>query len=603
MAPKMFLFLVLGLLLVCTMSIRYTHVNQVIGSFPTFERPYDEVKVYLLYTAFPWDTTSQVTLETAGPAFVSFTSTHCGVGFRDSNTREKWSVELEPLSFEGQFVPSEDVNSGEHYWSNQANIRIRRHLSDDSQPAYWQSSKLIASATAASISVLELFLRVNALALTSDLQPFSVLPAEARGNSSTLAEPLLVPKTPFTFARSVLQQLATEGVVYDAFATPLEPVLAYFSTSPSGTPLRTAPLSSDVTAWFQRLSSCLNTLGAEVRGQSGGLGGVAFLSLSGRCYGAHAFVFKSASEVYNVTLLQPGLWNQDAVSGIVSPTASLSQTPAACVVHFSAAQSPLVSFSQPSRPHDWAPQDLALVAMLLFMLSTGCFLLARFYYRQMSRRRVSLSGEDLAHAVVGELLQAYGTASANGQRLAGGLSMADYFFAGRASTAQNRGCVSRLVTCVCGWCGWRTRQTEGPNGQGEVQGQIQTQGKEQGLPRVPPLLSPNSRAAADATLAAAAQRRSLRLNALRADRLPSALNASSSSSRPTSISLAAVIPDATPVRPKFPLSQTPNDATIGLSPMVTPNPLPNRSRSLPREHAEIEDNDGGAVTLTPFAKY
>jgi len=499
-----------------------------------------------------------------------------------------------------------DVNSGDHFWSNQANIRIRRHLSDDSQPAYWQSSKLIASATAASISVLELFLRVNVLDLTSDLQPFSVLPVEARGNSSSPAEPLLAPKTPFTFARSVLQQLATEGVVYDAFAPPLEPVLAYFSTSHSGTLLTTAPLSSDVTAWFQRLSSCLKTLSAEVRGQSGGLGGVAFLGLAGRCYGAHAFVFKSASEVYNVTLLQPGLWNQDAVSGIVSTTASLSQTPTACVVHFSAAQSPLVSFSQPSRPHDWAPQDLALVAMLLFILSTGFFLLARFYYRQMSRRRVSLSGEDLAHAVVGELLQAYGTASTNGQRLAGGSSISDYFFSGRISIAQHGDCVSRFVICVCGWCGWRTRQAEGPNGPCEVQGQtgqIQAQGKELGLSRAPPSLSPNSRAAADATLAAAAQRRSLRLNALRADRLPTASSASSSSSRPTSISLAAIIPDATPVRPKFPLSQTPNDAAIGLSPMVTPAPLPHRSRSPPREHAEIEDHNGGAVTLTPFAKY
>lgn len=511
--------------------------HQVLGGFPLFQHPYDEISLYLLYSAFP-GTTAAATVETAGPAFSSFTSTHCGIGFVDSISHEKWSMELEPQSFEGQFLPSQASGNSPSAWNNQGNIRIRRHLdSIGSDSSYWQTSKLIATTTAASITSLQTYLRANVVELTSDLQPYTVLLA----NSTKV---LVAPKTSFTFASAVLKQLASMDVDFDVFVQPQVPSLTLVSPSPN---LLTAPLS-EAMPWFTTLRSCLRDVGVEARAQS--LGGIAFLSLANRCLvsGSRAFVFKSASEVWSLSLVT---------------TASSASTGAAPgnAVKFGATRTPLPVELQLSRGPVFQPQDLALVAMLGFLLFTFVFLLARYYYRESKRRRVSLVGDSVASHSVGALLLTQTKSSASSKQS----SLATYF--------------SRRAWWRFGW----GSSSDGASPRAENS--------------LPPPSTPNTLATRKAALAEAAQRRTLRLSVLQQERQATGRV---QSERQDSL------PDATPIRPKFPLSMSPADDI--------PSPLPlslslSQSQSQSKRNTSIQspgpdpdpDQEPSAVTLTPFS--
>ena len=511
-------------------------LHEVLGSFPIFQHPYDEISLYLLYSAFPFEMTAAATVETAGPAFNSYTSTHCGIGFVDSISHEKWSIELEPQSFEGQFLPPPASGSSLSAWNNQGNIRIRRHLeSIGTDSSYWQTSKLIATTTAASITSLQTYLRANVFELTTDLQPYTVLLA----NSTTV---LVAPKTSFNFASAVLEQLAYMDVEFDVFAQPQVPSLTLVSPSPN---LLTAPLS-EAMPWFTTLRSCLRDVGVDTRAQN--LGGIAFLGLANRCLvgGSRVYVPKSASEVWSLSLVT---------------TATSASTGAAPfnAVKFGATQTPLPVKLRTSREPVFQPQDLALVAMLGLLLFTFIFLLARYYYRESKRRRVSLVGESAASHVIGALLLTKTKSSASSKQSS---SSATHF--------------SQRAWGSWGWGG----TTDGASPRAENS--------------LPPPATPNTLAARKTALAEAAQRRTLRLSVLQQEKQATGRV---QSQRQDSL------PDATPIRPKFPLSMSPAD---DIASPLPPSLSLSQSQSLSMRNSSVqspepEPEPASAVTLTPFS--
>lgn len=514
----------------CCCTTQESIRNSIIGEFPDFTYPYEKLHIYLLFSAFPSDTTSDYVKQVAGDIFNQYVGTHCGIGFWNVDTNEQWSVELEPVNFIGQFIPN--ILKGNLVWSNDANIRIRRHAPVPAVPSennstflysaspdgsleaggtmgdgYWKSSKFISSSAVAAFTALQRYLTANIASLTSDLQPFTVIgPTNSHSSYSTLIHS----KSSFTFCQAVLHQMALSGVQYDIFTMPVQPSLqivsdpisCYLPSKPiNGNPLSTlsiprVPVNSAVVAWYASVALCLQDISELV--VKGGLGGMGYISMAQKCMGGYVYVYGGTGRVYNVTVRGH---SGGACRETSSPTAPNTTT--IPPLSLRSLPLPLFAYIPPSALPHWALQDLAILALIVLISGSGTLMAARVYCRQSRRRTVSLSGERLAKGVFEEVARGRGFGGIKGS------SLVQYFTRPRGKGGTGNGSED-------------TRAAEDSSQKNTLR-------------------SPN-------TLQEMASRRSLRL---------SVLQASSNDGTDTH----HLHHDATPMKPKFPLSATPGTAS------------------------------------------
>eukprot|EP01038_Epipyxis_sp_PR26KG_P007787 gene7787-10578_t len=354
----------------------------------------DQVEIYYLEASFPYNTPPSIK-NAAGSSFDTYAVTHGGLGVWDQTTNVKFSIEFVSNDYIGGLIPT--TSNGQLIWENQASIIITSPLVEDN----WSNSRLITITTGAAYSQLITYLQNNINSFTV-YQPVSVIYInESLYNSSMknditvndltdIGSLLVTPTSSFTFLDIMVSQLASYGCDLQSFLQIYASAFNYLSNKPklnlntqvvswssSGT------VNSQVYQWFSDLNDCYTTVFDET--VTNGEGAEYFLQAVQKCYSHTAYVYKSSTSVYNISLAN----YTDNLIEYSSPI--LSQ-----YVY-------ILPSSSSNDNEQLSIMDWFMIVLFILCVLFGIVYFLNRLFGKKQRRRVSFEGERIASNAVNNI--------------------------------------------------------------------------------------------------------------------------------------------------------------------------------------------------------
>jgi hypothetical protein len=267
----------------------------------------DAVQIYYLEAAFPYNAPENI-VNAAGIAYNSYAANHAGLGIWDTTTGDKFSIEFLSIDYVGGLLP--ELTNGQITWKNTASIVITWPLVQDN----WLSSRLVTTTIGSAYSQLITYMQDNQDSFEA-YQPITGLYLNASNinnsaiyrNSevSDMGDLILPSSSSYWFVDLLVTQLGTYGCDLDSFLQIYATSFNYLSDLKADPSIVSwsspQQANSEVYAWYEQLNACYNaTYQATVTNSQDAS---YFLDIIKSCYGPYAYVFRTNTSVYNVSIL------------------------------------------------------------------------------------------------------------------------------------------------------------------------------------------------------------------------------------------------------------------------------------------------------------
>lgn len=317
---------------------------------------------------------------------------HGGLGIWDmgldgEGSTNKFSIEIDLNTSTNAIFPDVHTTDGyTFYWNNTAELSVMTPFDETK----WREARLISITNGRGYNLLRR--HIDDIFPASDLrfQPFNVLyyanaDSSIFGGSVRGFDNVLIPAyDSFTFVTDALQYLASIGCRMTTYLPVYQPVVSYI-TQTSSTPAvvdlsQSTSTRRQVSEWYTNLRNCSSwKLDTAPNAE-------AFLFDVAECYTEYAYVYKSDTEVYNVTLS-----TQEHNDRPVNPY--ITQ-----LMYYPPTTTNNTNYGS-------ADVDIGVYIVLLLTITIGITLLL-VSAKNRKRRRVSKLGEVLANqSVVTSLLE------------------------------------------------------------------------------------------------------------------------------------------------------------------------------------------------------
>ena len=282
------------------------------------------VHFYWLEGAFPYNVPSSLQ-QKFSRNFIQVSPYNAALGVWDTTTDLKFSIQFVCDQYTGSVFPT--LLSGNTIsWNNTGRIMVTNPLDEDQ----WIISRHIAQTNGGPYKDLMYYIMNTLAKQLTTYQPITVLYLDLSSfNISTLegsesSDPgltkqmleassteLVSSTESYNFLEMVTDQLNDIGIVTAVFVNTYITLFTYFSASSTAAPVVSWALggaaNEEVYQWYQRVERCLAQ--SMARQEDYSVTSTAFiLGILQPCYNtSYAYVYKSPSSVYNITLFNASL--------------------------------------------------------------------------------------------------------------------------------------------------------------------------------------------------------------------------------------------------------------------------------------------------------
>eukprot|EP01031_Cornospumella_fuschlensis_P032974 gene32974-39879_t len=359
---------VVGLLLSKSLATQYD-----IWNAPSLTSS-DDIQLFFLEAPFPYNVPDDIS-EAAGDIYNDNAKNHAGLGIWDTTTDDKFTIEFVSSNYVGQLLP--DIVNGVINWKNVGKVVIT-WPTDDSK---WKSASLLTTTIGSSYSQLITYMQDNEHKFAA-YQPVNALYVNESilNSSSTLytdANVVLSATSSYWFVNLLVTQLGKYGCDLEVFLPIYTSSFSYLVDTKSA-PTVVDTTNADVVSWYTALDVCYQGVYNDT--VDNGQGAIYFLDAIGSCYGAYAYIYRTNTTVYNVSLY----------------------------VSSASASTPVISQSVYTLPpdDDGSAQKLSALDYVMIVLAAltiigGIAYLANLIFGKKKRRHVSFEGERIAARIAG----------------------------------------------------------------------------------------------------------------------------------------------------------------------------------------------------------